>query len=433
MLAHGALITPDAAAASLGVLAGYVFWRWWKEGGFTLAFGAGIATAVALATKFTLLLLLPLWCVLWLVGTAVSHVRGRDERSPPQGTAIELAVVLAMSLFGINLFYCFDGTFTALGDYSFVSGTLSGVPDVRSMQLGGNRFAGSWLGRVPIPFPREFVQGIDCQQLDFDHKDWSFLCGEWRLGGWWYYYLAAMAFKSPLAWGFLVALAIPGATLNKRLCLVDQAALLLPALAVFAAASAQTGFNHHYRYVLPALPFLFVWVAVSAVRATQLPVWRGSRWPQGIAALLVAAYVVESLCVYPHSLSFFNRAVGGPMEGHRYLSDSCVDWGQDLFLLRKWHADHPEARPFYASYFAPDGQVIEDAGSERQDEADPVTWPGPWPGWHAMSVTALHSRDPVGRMWGELKPTARVGYSIVVFHLTEDVARDLQAKQARIE
>lgn len=43
MLAWGASITPDAAAASLGVLAGYTFWKWLREPCWSRALAAGAA------------------------------------------------------------------------------------------------------------------------------------------------------------------------------------------------------------------------------------------------------------------------------------------------------------------------------------------------------------------------------------------------------
>jgi hypothetical protein len=43
-------------------------------------------------------------------------------------------------------------------------------------------------------------------------------------------------------------------------------------------------------------------------------------------------------------MSYFNEAVGGPENGHAYLVDSNIDWGQDLFFLRRWLDKHPEAR-----------------------------------------------------------------------------------------
>lgn len=47
----------------------------------------------------------------------------------------------------------------------------------------------------------------------------------------------------------------------------------------------------------------------------------------------VTWFVVSSLCIYPHSLSYFNELIGGPVHGPRHLLGSNVDWGQDLYYL----------------------------------------------------------------------------------------------------
>jgi len=44
-------------------------------------------------------------------------------------------------------------------------------------------------------------------------------------------------------------------------------------------------------------------------------------------------------------MSYFNEIAGGPDNGHAHLVDSNIDWGQDVFFLKKWMDEHPEARP----------------------------------------------------------------------------------------
>jgi hypothetical protein len=49
--------------------------------------------------------------------------------------------------------------------------------------------------------------------------------------------------------------------------------------------------------------------------------------------LLVGWLVASSLWIYPHSLSYFNEAIGGPLNGAEHLLGSNLDWGQDLRYL----------------------------------------------------------------------------------------------------
>lgn len=55
------------------------------------------------------------------------------------------------------------------------------------------------------------------------------------------------------------------------------------------------------------------------------------RWlTQFVVGALLVFTAISSLRIAPHQLAYFNEIVGGPDQGYRYLSDSNLDWGQDL-------------------------------------------------------------------------------------------------------
>jgi hypothetical protein len=131
----------------------------------------------------------------------------------------------------------------------------------------GNRFRDCWWGVLPVPLPADYVSGIDLQRHDFEgHMPPSFLAGEWRQGGWWYYCLFGLAVKVPLgAWALVLWSLVlfllrrpPGTPF------LDELTLWLPAAAILALVSSQTGFNQHLRYVLPLAPFAFIAAAKLA-------------------------------------------------------------------------------------------------------------------------------------------------------------------------
>lgn len=63
----------------------------------------------------------------------------------------------------------------------------------------------------------------------------------------------------------------------------------------------------------------------------------------------LAWFVASSLWIYPHSLSYFNESIGGPLNGPEYLLGSNVDWGQDLRYLRNWML--PASAKNYSLYY----------------------------------------------------------------------------------
>jgi hypothetical protein len=151
--------------------------------------------------------------------------------------------------------------------------------------------------------------------------------------------------------------------------------------------------------------------------------------------LCVTASVGSSLWVYPHSLSYFNELVGGPRYGYRHLNNSNIDWNQDLLYLGRWYGEHPEARPLGVVLFR-------DSVNPRLVGIEPAEVPahpdletpfgiaprrvGPLPGWYAVSVNWLVSRDGEYEYFRELEPVGRAGYSIYIYHVTLDDANALR-------
>jgi hypothetical protein len=444
VLAHGQMITPDAAAAALGTLACYLFWRWLRQPDWTRAYWAGLALGVALLCKTTWLFLFLLWPLCW-AGLRLTQRPGATRRDwRAQGCQAGLSLVLAVAV--INAGYLFEGCFHKLGDYPFVSQALTTEDETGHAR---NRFAGSWLGAVPVPLPRNFVSGIDVQKRDFERKIWSYLRGEWRRGGWWYYYLYGLAVKWPLGSWLLLFIAGCSAVIarTRSSCWRDEVSLVLPGVALFVLVSSQTGFNHHLRYILPALPFAFIWMSRIAEISTPKP----SLW-LSLAGASVLWSAGSSLAIYPHSMSYFNELAGGPTNGSAHLVDSNIDWGQDLLYLKQWLDEHPEAQPLGLAYFGyidPRVAGIEFSLPPAGITAKPPSFstdleqPGPQPGWFAVSATLLRGSgyllaDGKGglphREFGSytyflrFRPVATAGYSIFIYHIDRDECDRVRAE-----
>ena len=429
VLAYGHLITPDMGAAGLGVGAAYLFWKWLAAPAWPRALVTGLVLGLAELTKTTWVVLFVLWPVVWLTSRGLERREGRSFKWRQEG--LQIGVLLVIALWVLNLGYGFERSFQRLGDYNFASQALGGSSEVvQNGQVLRNRFAGSWLGHVPVPVPENYLLGIDYVKMEYERKDWSYLRGEWRLGGWWYYYLYALLVKVPVGtWVMLVIAAIvtlfrKGYSARFR----DELVVLAPAAIVLALVSSQTGFNHHLRYVLPIFPFAFIWISKVA-RSVRL----GHRWTEGAAGVALCGSVASSLWVYPHSMSYFNEFVGGPKNGHYHLGNSNADWGQDLFYLKDWVEAHPEAKPLYLVYDLP---LIDPRMVGIEWERPPVGPNSPrarelegqearlQPGWYVISVNELHGSSY--DYFLPLKPVDRIGYSMCVYHVTPEDARRLR-------
>jgi hypothetical protein len=183
--------------------------------------------------------------------------------------------------------------------------------------------------------------------------------------------------------------------------------------------------------VLPAFPFAAIWIGKSA-RLLAGP----ARPLKFVAAAALSWSVASSLVIYPHSLSYFNELAGGPIGGHRHLLDSNIDWGQDLFYLRAWLDEHPEARPLRMAYHGLFNPRV--AGIEWSDPPRIVGDPGqtiaahrggPEPGWYALSVCSMYGYGlgglgyrPEFTYFRRLQPVATAGYSVYIYHVTLEEA-----------
>lgn len=462
LLSWGASITPDAGAAVFGMFAGYCFWQWLRRPDVVNLLLAGGSLGMAELTKSTWVILFGLWpalASLWEIAQT-----GNENRSAPGLERVgrlglrkrwaQLVAVMGFGVLIVNMGYAFEGSFRSLDQFRFISQALGGI-DAHTNP--GNRFVGTWLGRVPIPLPANFILGIDVQRYDFEVGKWSYLLGEQKLGGWWYYYIFAIGVKTPAGTLLLISLAILHAAsrISSRWVTksIDQVIILAPAIAVFVLVSSQTGFNRYLRYVLPIYPLLFIWA--SQVGQSFAPMNRGggsfstlhhyNQLP--LAAKLTArlrtvfrltvvmsllSSAVSSVMVWPYSLSYFNELAGGPMSGPKYLLDANVDWGQDLLSFQEWAEAHPDLRPLYLNYFGivdPKSIGIDCPKTPDLSQSDDLRASNralynSLPGWHAISINGLYGYKHNGNETDRFAflrqetPVARCGYSILIFHLT---------------
>jgi hypothetical protein len=152
----------------------------------------------------------------------------------------------------------------------------------------------------------------------------TYLLGEIRRTGWWYYFPVAFGVKTAAGLVLAIALAVVAA-IRTRERDVRIAFLLLPAIG-FLVVSMLSSINIGLRHLLPIYPILAVAAAALLVRA---------RWANALAVCgLIAA--AECAWIHPYYLSFFNVFAGGASNGPKYLLDSNIDWGQDLIRAKRY-------------------------------------------------------------------------------------------------
>ncbi len=389
VLAHGRFITGDLALTLFFTLTVYGYWRWAQKtqtGGWhwSLLLLTGLGLGLAAVAKFNAALLLP---ILGLLGLGLCWQR-RQWRpllallvvGAVGGVVIWLVYGLALRPFPGGAFW--DDLFWFL------------------------RYTGGGHGQ--------------------------YLFGQASPTGWWYYFPVTYLLKEPLVTlGLLLAGAL--VALRKRPWRSPWRSpwratsawfLLLPAL-LYLLVSMSSALNIGVRYLIPMMPFLALATAVS--------LWRlaGGRWARQVVVVGALAVVVVSLWQWPNYIPFFNILAGGRDNNWRLLSDSNVDWGQDLPALAAWQQAHNQ--PLFLSYF---GMAHPSAYGVRATMLP--TWPPgpeqtpPWqqayyppqpaPGTYAISVTNLHGvvlgeqRDAFD-WFRQRRPDWRLGGSIFMYEV----------------
>lgn len=249
----------------------------------------------------------------------------------------------------------------------------------------------------------------------------AFFLGQVSGSGWWSYFPAALALKTPLPVLLLFGAALV-VMLRARAWRIG-AFILLPA-AVILAAAIYSRLNIGYRHILPAIPFMLLAIGLGVPA-----IWprRAGPWVLGAA---VSWALVAALWIHPHHLAYFNEMAGG--RGYRYLGDSNLDWGQDLKHLATYAARYraETGQPLFFSYTGVADReyygltgpsLIEqfDAGSGEFAPANPP--PGRY---------ALNARDwqGIGLRESDLfdwfrrrEPLLTLGGSILVYEVAEEM------------
>ena len=172
ILAHGRLVTSDAAAASIGAGATYLFWRYQTHPTWLRIALAGLALGLAQLTKFSLVLLFGLWPALGVVRFWLEKRWAGWPRALATGLG-HWAAMVAISVVVIDVGYGFEGVGTPIGKLEFGSRSLTrpvppGMPRPYSENalLRGawlyrvNRFRGTILGATPLPLAETLFAGF---------------------------------------------------------------------------------------------------------------------------------------------------------------------------------------------------------------------------------------------------------------------------------
>lgn len=375
-VAHASLVTPDISITCFIFLCAYFVWEYTQHPSWIHYLLAGTMAGLSLLSKFSALpLLFSILCV------ALVTCRGRlpfPRASVRPSWLVSMGLIIGwMSIAGLSLCYVYGS------DIGF------------------------------------FLMGVWTQFLHTKTGHSAFFLGLTGTMGWPEYFTVAYMIKTPLATLGCLALGIASLRYKHTKTAWFYFALMpLLCLVILLLSHINIG----VRYLLPAYPFFWGLAALGIITVQQC-------WPRAVqylVGLLVTVQCVSVGMVFPHYLAYANEMYGGPEQLPAYLSDSNVDWGQDVHRIPAFMQEQG-VQDIRLAIFSTVPPTRFGMRAQRvptcwhvPDRYVPATDPKQL---FAVSVMVLSGTCPgdLDYSWlRERQPIAVLGYSIYIYDITND-------------
>lgn len=325
VLAHGRIVHTDLPAALAFLLFFIVLRNYLKARTLRRALVLGMTSGLALITKFSLIVLLPVLTCLGLAALAFAPRLNESRKK----ILLHAAIVVCLVFLIINSAYRFQRPPLVPGDVQWVQ-TRS--PETFDRWMTFFRAGSSVL-------PTYYLFGQYNVMLHNRDGHSASLLGQYNQMGWWYYFPIAFALKTSLPF-LLLSIAALGYAFWRLLRKKDRRFLwLLIPILIYAAMSMTSHINIGIRHFLPVYPFLFILGAALLERLLRV------RYARHLTvALVVLAFgwmSAEALRAYPDYIPYMSQLASGHPHWW-YLSDSNVEWGDDARALAEYLHAHGE-------------------------------------------------------------------------------------------
>ena len=410
IIGHGALAALDIPGTATTLLALYLLQIWIVSGSRRDAILFGLAAGVAVGTKLSAVPYIGIGALVLVV----VRLALRQVAWPASGWG-------RLGGFGLALLALVVPIVLAYGRRSI---DLTELPPrfawVLPFLFHGDAAAHATLYsilthlRLPEAF-WDFAEGIAALKAHNDTGHLSFLLGQLKKDGWWYFYLVALAVKTPLP---LLVTGPLGMGLLARDGWRERdvwrlaPAVLFVSLLVFASSFSRI--NIGIRHVLILYPFMALGGAYAIARAwaflRDLPN-RTLAWSGGTLLVALVGWQVTLLWrANPDYFPYFNEVAPHP---ELVLVDSDLDWGQDLRRLERRLAELRVPRVSLAYQGTADLSREVLPPFVRLPPRQTAT------GWVAITALA-REHEPLGYAWlYEYQPLERVGKTIDLYFIPE--------------
>ena len=306
MITNAQFVTTDLPIASFSFIAFYYLWKFVTTGLKKYLACSGLFLGLALSSKFSAVVFLPLIAVFIFIYA---------WRSCQNSLALKIRrFVILAALATVPAF--------AVIYFSYLMPTDSGF----------------------------YLKGFKSVYANWNPGYYFYLNGVFSQNGWWYYFLEAFLIKTPIP----ALIAFAASILFYKRIKIDGwgKALIFSPMLFFAFVTSVKAHNISIRYILPVYPFLIVWagglVKIFNFQFSIFNKFSIANLKIFMPLILSVWYVFSAISIYPDYMAYFNEFVGGSKNGYKYLDDSNVEWGQDLKRLGEYQISNPDIRVIYS-------------------------------------------------------------------------------------
>ena len=311
ILAHGRVATTDIGVTFFFLLVCWFLRKYYLKPNLKTAALLGLGLGLIILAKFSGMFVLP---VIFL-GVVFSLL---NQRVKILSAIYQIALIVIIPLVLV------------WGVYAFTTrGQIKEAPVTYQLSktFHSKTISHEWSKWLVIPFDK-FAQGTE---ILLDHNTsghWSYLNGEVDYSGWWYYFPYTLLYKMTLVEIILFVASVfmfwkLRKTTNWQAPAgwFDYYLLLFPPL-LFFVISMVGRIDIGIRHILPILPFMYIFIS-------SLVLFKNNVFKKLLLTLIILQIAITFLA-FPNYLTYFNQIAGGVKGGIKHLSDSNLDWNQNM-------------------------------------------------------------------------------------------------------
>jgi hypothetical protein len=371
ILGHNHFVTTDLGIAGFMLISFYYFLKFIKDPSWKNVFIGSFFLALVQLTKFSSILLLPIFALVAIVYPLTKKVNA-FEKNPLIFKLKKLGAYLGKSLIALILSLVIVWIFYGANNYAMPKGKLAETinyyfspEDTANIKNIYTRKTLLALNESAVLRPlSEYFLGIAMVFKRVAGGNGAYFMGQVSSTAFPAYFPTVFVLKEPLTMLFLMLSALVIVFWNNLKSIVTcskksdsdhpcyiafrdylrhhiESIAMFSFILLYAYISITGNLNIGFRHLFPILPFAYILTAKVIVDFCQ----KRKNQPTKITFLsitfiLASLIIIETVTAYPAYMSYFNRIAGGPKKGYNFVTDSNSDWGQDLKRLRVWIDDY---------------------------------------------------------------------------------------------